>query len=293
MSHMLQKQDSRQENALPSNMAAKIDLNSYFQRIGYTGERTPTLDTLKSIHLKHPEAIAFENLNPFLGQPVRLDIESLQQKIVFEGRGGYCFEQNLLLSHILQALGFRVKGLAARVLWNVPEGVITARGHMLLLVEVNEEAFIADVGFGGLTLTTPLRLEVDIEQNTPHEPFRLIRAGEEFILQAKVREVWKPLYRFSLQEQFLPDYEVTSWYLSNHPNSHFVTGLIAARSTLDRRYALRNNELAVHYLSGSTERKALTSAAELKTVLERVFLLQLPDHPGLDTALHRLIQQTK
>jgi len=35
---------------------------------------------------------------------------------------GYCFEQNLLLSHVLNGLGFKVSGLAARVLWNAPEG---------------------------------------------------------------------------------------------------------------------------------------------------------------------------
>lgn len=132
-----------------------------------------------------------------------------------------------------------------RVLWNVPKGVVTARGHMLLLAEVKEEAFIADVGFGGPTLTVPLRLEPDLEQFTPHEPFRLLKTGEEFILQAGIRQEWKSLYRFNLQQQLLPGYEVSSWYLSNHPDSHFIKGLIAARPTPDRRYALRNNELSV------------------------------------------------
>lgn len=293
MSQIIQEKDSRQGSALLSEGASKIDLEAYFRRIGYTGERTPTLDTLKGIHLKHPGAIAFENLNPLLRLPVRLDITSLQQKILFENRGGYCFEHNLLLSHVLQALGFKVKGLAARVLWNLPEGVIPARGHMLLLVEVEGEACIADVGFGGNTLTAPLRLVPDMEQSTPHEPYRLVKAADEYILEAKVREVWKPLYRFSLQEQFLSDYEVSSWYLSNHPDSHFVTGLIAARSTPDRRYALRGNELAVHHTGGDTERTTFTSVAALKRALEDVFLLQLPAHPALDATLERLIGQAK
>ncbi len=85
-----------------------IDLNAYFQRIGYSGERTPTLKTLQSIHQHHAEAIAFENLNPFLKQPVPLDLKSLQQKLLHEGRGGYCFEQNLLLGSVLRAFGFQV-----------------------------------------------------------------------------------------------------------------------------------------------------------------------------------------
>jgi len=210
---------------------------------------------------------------------------------VRDGRGGYCFEQNLLFSHALKALGFKVTGLAARVLWNAPEGAITARGHMLLRIDLNDERFIADVGFGGMTLTGPLRLEPDIEQATPHEPFRLLKAGEEFVMQAKAGGAWKSLYRFDLQEQLLPDYEVTNWYLSNHPNSHFVTGLIAARPASDRRYALRNNELAVHHLNGSTERRVLTNAAELRETLEGAFRLTLPDTPELDAALQQLTKK--
>jgi len=138
-------------------------------------------------------------------------------------------------------------------------------------------------------LTAPLLLEPDIEQATPHEPFRLISAGQDFFMQAKLGETWKALYRFDLQEQLLPDYEVTNWYLSNHPNSHFVNGLIAARAAPDRRYALRNNELAAHYLNGTTERRVLITASELRTALEGTFRLTLPEVPELDEALGRLI----
>lgn len=271
-------------------VAENVDLDAYFRRIGYTGERTPTLNTLWAIHALHPQAFAFENLNPLLRRPVHLDIGSIQQKLVQGGRGGYCFEQNLLLRNVLEALGFKVKGLAARVLWNMPEEVITPRGHMLLLVDIDDQSFIADVGFGGLTLTAPLLLEPTIEQETPHELFRLIRKEETFVLQAKVKEAWKSLYRFDLQEQFLPDYEVTNWYLSNHPNSHFITGLIAARSTPDRRYALRNNELAIHYLYGGTERQTISSVPALRSTLEEIFKLNLTKLPELDPALQRLIQ---
>src|SRR4051812_12177646 len=168
-------------------MGAAIDLGAYFRRIGYSGERAPTRETLRVLHRRHAEAIPFENLDPLLGRPVRLDASSLEQKMVRDGRGGYCFEQNLLFFHALKALGFSVLGLAARVLWNVPEGVITPRSHMLLRVDVGDEPYIADVGFGGQVLTGPLRLEPDTEQATPHEPFRLLRAGEGFVLQSRVR----------------------------------------------------------------------------------------------------------
>ncbi len=135
-----------------------VDLDAYFSRIGYQGERTPTLETLETIIARHTEALPFENLNPFLRWSVRLDPVSLEEKMVRGGRGGYCFEQNLLLKSVLNALGYRVTGLAARVLWNAPEGVITPRTHMLLRVDMGEPPLIVDVGFGGLTLTGVLRL---------------------------------------------------------------------------------------------------------------------------------------
>src|SRR5262249_14620665 len=64
-----------------SNMAA-IDVDAYFQRIGYAGKRTPTLETLRALHARHTEAIPFENLNPLLKWPVRLDAPSLEEKLV-------------------------------------------------------------------------------------------------------------------------------------------------------------------------------------------------------------------
>jgi N-hydroxyarylamine O-acetyltransferase len=271
-------------------MTPEFDLDAYFERIGYTGPRRATIDTLEEIHARHPQSIPFENLNPLLRWPVRLDAASLQQKLVRDRRGGYCFEQNLLLYHALRTLEFEVTGLAARVLWNAPEGDVRARTHMLLLVELDDRPYVADVGFGGLTLTAPLRLQPDLEQPTPHEPFRLTRAGDAFVMQAHVG-AWKSLYRFDLQEQLLPDYEVTNWYLSNHPESHFVTGLIAARADRSCRYALRNNELAVHHKNGETERRILASATAVRAALEDAFLLSLPVGPELDTALERLIAQ--
>lgn len=270
-------------------MSRGISLNAYFKRIGYEGDRTATLDTLRRLHELHPQALAFENLNPLLRIPVLLDTESLVQKLVQNKRGGYCFEQNLLFKAVLEALGFNVKGLAARILWNVPEGRITPRSHMLLLVEVEGNPYIADVGFGGLTLTAPLQLEPDTVQETPHEPFRLHQAGDQYIIKSKIRNEWKPLCRFGLEEVFLPDYEVSNWYLSNNPESHFVTGLIAARTEPGRRYALRNNKLSVHHLNGETDQTTLTSAAEIRKVLKDVFLLEPPEVDQLEIALEQLV----
>lgn len=274
-----------------SRMSQTIDLDAYFRRIGHTGGREPTLDTLAALQLGHVQAIAFENLNPLLGWPVPLDAPALERKLVQDRRGGYCYEQNLLFGHVLRALGFHVTGLAARVLWTYyPEDAITPRSHQLLRVALADGSYLVDVGFGGQTLTGPLRLEPDLEQATPHEPFRLVSAGDGFRMQCRIGTAWKTLYRFDLQEQFQPDYEILNYYAANHPDSRFTSTLIAARPATDRRYALLDNQLAVHHLGGPTERRVLGTVAEVREALERVFLLSLPDAPELDTAIGRLLQ---
>jgi N-hydroxyarylamine O-acetyltransferase len=266
------------------------DLNSYFQRIGYTdGPRAATLDTLRALHLHHAQAIAFENLDPLSGRPVKLDLASLEDKLVQGGRGGYCFEHNLLFSHVLREIGFRVTGLAARVLWNAPEDAVRPRGHMLLRVDLGAETYIADVGFGGQTLTGPLQLVTDVVQTTPHEPYRLLEHEGDFVLQTQMHDSWKSLYRFDLQRQFQVDYEVSSWYLCNHPQSPFVTNLMAARPVPGGRYGLFNNQLTVHRLNGHTEQHRLGSADQIRAALQTHFGLRLPADSSLDAAIERLV----
>ncbi|MGH8241451.1 MAG: arylamine N-acetyltransferase family protein, partial [Steroidobacteraceae bacterium] len=183
-----------------------LDLDAYFARVGYTGPRAATLETLRTLHAGHAASIPFENLNPLCGWPVELDADSVQKKLVLGGRGGYCFEQNLLFSGVLRALGFGVTDLAARVLWRShTDEDVRPRTHMLLLVDLEGKPYIADVGFGGQSLTGPLRFVTDVEQSTPHGPFRLLRLEgsmhEEYKLQALVGKLWKSLYRFDLQPQ--------------------------------------------------------------------------------------------
>lgn len=267
---------TQQSDITTTTEQSSFVLDEYFKRIGFSGTLKADLATLQQLNLKHVAAIPFENLNPFLGIPVLLDMPSLVQKIIYEKRGGYCFEQNLLFAEALKTIGFKVKGLAARVMWNLPENLITARGHMLLLVEVDGELFVADVGFGGQTLSGPLRLIPEVEQQTPHEPFRFLKVENSYVLQSKIKEEWKPLYRFTLEEQFLPDYEVTSWYLSKNPGSHFVTGLIAALTTPEARFALRGKDFAIHYFNGNTEKETITSAERVKDVLQNTFKINLP-----------------
>jgi N-hydroxyarylamine O-acetyltransferase len=269
-------------------MPDTIDIDAYFRRIGYSGSRAPTLDTLRGIHLHHAQTVPYENLDPLLRRPVNLDLPSLERKLVREGRGGYCFEQNLLLAEVLRTLGFELTCLAARVTWNAPEGALRPRTHMLIAVNFKDGPYVADVGFGGFTLTAPLRLAADIEQETPHELFRLVNADGRFVMQALLRDAWKSLYHFDLQAQLLPDYEVANWYVSTHPQSHFTFVLMAALTAPGRRYALANNQLSIHRIGAPSQQRILSSAPELRGVLADTFRIVLPEDEGLDPLLARI-----
>lgn len=277
-----------------------LDLDAYFDRIGYVGPRRPTLDVLRALQELHPASIPFENLSPWTGEPVAIDLASIQRKLVHGGRGGYCFEHNTLFLAALRALGFRVSGLAARVLWNQPEDAVTPRTHMLLRIELDEGSFIADAGFGGSTLTAPLRVDDELLRSssnpwegapgeTPHGVFRLVRLdGGDLRLEARIGADFRSLYRFDLRPAYTPDYEVANFYVSTHPNSHFRHRLIATRAPSGRRFALLNRTLTTYPVGGEPEAQELGSVQELRQALADVFLLRLPPSPTWDEELGRL-----
>jgi N-hydroxyarylamine O-acetyltransferase len=154
-----------------------MDLEAYLARIGYTGSRAPTLDTLHALTAAHAQSIPFENLDVLLGLGIELEPERAFDKLVRRRRGGYCFEQNTLFLRVLQTLGFEARALSARVRIDRPRGETPPRTHVFLRVEVGGRTWLTDVGVGGLSLTAAIRLDTGAEQATPHEPRRIVRAA--------------------------------------------------------------------------------------------------------------------
>ena len=81
-------------------------LDEYFRRVCYDGPIEPTLDALTALVAAHNRSIPFENLDPLMGIPViDLSADALVDKLVRRQRGGYCFEQNGVMAHVLSQLG--------------------------------------------------------------------------------------------------------------------------------------------------------------------------------------------
>lgn len=250
-----------------------IDLDAYLKRIGYTKELQLTRATLDGLHLAHALSIPFENLDILLGRPIRIDLPSIQAKLVAAERGGYCFEHNRLFAAVLKTIGFSVTFLAGRVRY-LTERVLP-RTHLLLLVEVERRQVIADVGFGtaGLLWTVPLVSHVPVEQFGWN--YRLIEELDVWTLQTLQSGEWHNLYSFTLEPQHLVDLEMANYYVSSNPNSRFVQTLVAQRSTASERYLLRNYDLIVDR-AGETATTAISDQEELLKVLAERFDLHFP-----------------
>jgi N-hydroxyarylamine O-acetyltransferase len=253
-------------------MTTDFELAAYLERIGLPARPDPTAEGLAALHLAHATHIPFENLDVLLGRPIRLDLESLQAKLVLGRRGGYCFEQNLLLAAALETLGFRVTRLAARVRYRTTR--FLARTHMLLRVETESGPYLADVGFGGSGPLLPLRLVANVEQKQFFWMYRLREENSALVLQAKQPDGWQDFYVFTLEPQEFVDFVVANHYVSTHPDSPFTRTLVAQLPTPEARYLLRNREFTIERGSGSETR--IVGEDELPEMLAQRFGLTIP-----------------
>jgi N-hydroxyarylamine O-acetyltransferase len=255
-----------------------FDQDAWFDRIGYQGPRTPTLETLRGLVDAHSAAIAYESIDVLLDRAPMLDLASLQRKMIAGRRGGYCFEQNMLFRGGLRALGFDVTSLQARVVRGLSVDAPRPMLHMVLQVNLPEGPFLADVGFGNLAPTAPLLLSPDLEQDTPHEVMRFIRMGDELTLQSKLGDRWEHIYRVVLLPRVDAEYEICNWFTASHPDSPYRANLIAARPGPGKtRTTLFNARLNVRHANGEVERRTMSDAAEYRDVLAGTFGLKLTD----------------
>lgn len=254
-----------------------INLDAYFRRIGYTGTLEPTLATLNGLIFCHVQTIPFENLDVLWGRGISLDASSIERKLIHESRGGYCFEQNGLFLLVLQSLGFDVTPISARVRWQRPRDFTPARTHLFNRVEIDGTSWLADVGVGGMSPSSALRLELDTEQSTPHEPRRITKEGALYFHQVRLGSEWEDICEFTLEAMPPIDREIANWFTSTHPKSHFKSNILVGRAGPNGgRVTLLDNKFTVRDATGKADTRLLTSKRELLEVLTEHFGLHLP-----------------
>ncbi|SDI25606.1 arylamine N-acetyltransferase family protein [Chryseobacterium jejuense] len=247
-----------------------LKLEKYLKRIHYSGDLGANMEVLKKIHQLHPQYIPFENIDSYTGKVPSLDLENVFQKLVVESRGGYCYEQNLLLSEILTYLGFKVELQLGRVLWRKDENSTAAKTHLLLIVELNNQKYLVDCGFGTATLTGPLLLNEEAAQDTPNEQFKISQKNGAYTLWTW-REKWLPVYRFDLEYVEPLDLEICNWYLTTYPESNFRKNLVFSKVDENTRYTFSNHTLNVRKTTGGKESVAIENDVQLFQMLKDVF----------------------
>jgi N-hydroxyarylamine O-acetyltransferase len=212
-----------------------------------------------------------------LRRPIDIGIAAIFRKLVHDRRGGYCFEQNGLLLHVLEALGYKASPLSARVRLHRTRDSVPPRTHMFIRVELDGESWLTDVGVGGVSLTSAIRFGSDAEQSTPHEPRRVVRENGRFFHQVRSGNEWQDVCEFTLEEMPPIDRELANWFTSAHPQSHFKDRLMAALALPDGgRLTLLNRELSVRQHDGRSEVRTLVSPDELLDALAQHFGLAFP-----------------
>jgi len=280
---------------LGPSVSREVDLDGYFCRTGYKGSRAPSLETLQAIVFAHATSIPFENLDVLVSGKVLLDNRAVDKKILAGGRGGYCFEQNTLMMRALGALGFTVLPISSRVRIDRPASAWACpRTHVLNLVTIEGMRWLVDVGVGGLSASSAIRLDTAEEQRTPHEPRRVVREGSTYLIQAKQGNDWKPVCDFTLEAMAAVDREIANWFTCTHPDSHFKNRLVVSRMLPGGRVNLLNHELSFRNCQGDiTSRLTISTHEQLLHILLEHFNLKLPAGttircPGLSFVVPKL-----
>jgi N-hydroxyarylamine O-acetyltransferase len=219
----------------------RLDLEAYFARIGWEGSRAPNFAVLAGVLAAHTASIPFENFDVLLGRKIRLDLESLQQKLVTARRGGYCFEQASLLAAVLTEMGFSVKRHASRVVVMRPAREVV-RGHMFLTVEVEGGRFVVDPGFGGMGAQVPVPLDgTAVPAGKPTH--RLAREDDVFVLHVTRQGVEGPGWVSTMEEENPIDFEMANYFTESHEASQFTKIVMASAVTASGRVNVMNRDV--------------------------------------------------
>lgn len=261
-------------------MRMSLTLENYLNRLGlhYPPARGGE-SLLFEVQERQLMKIPFENLDCLHGIDISLNPRELEAKILLNQRGGYCFELNLLLLEGLSLMGFAVKPVLSRVMYR---GIgINPKTHIFLIAEIDGKQWLVDAGFGGPGLFHPMPFELNRIDQQVNGSFRLVQDAEfGFILQKaiKVSDQWQNVFAFTTDKVYLPDLEMSNFYTSKLPESHFRHNLIAALFNEEGRTTLLNRKMTRTFHDGRLESFDIATVAELKSILSNDFQIALPAH---------------
>jgi N-hydroxyarylamine O-acetyltransferase len=99
---------------------------------------------------------------------------------------------------------------------------------MAIVLNVNDEEWLCDLGFGSYGIRAPMRLSlVDVEVTQDADMFVLNKTNNhEYLLKALVDGEWANQYAFDLSPQEWIDFVPANYLNSTHPEAVFVQKLL-------------------------------------------------------------------
>lgn len=268
----------------------KDEIKQYLHRLSYLNVHAD-IKTLQGLHLAHMRHIPFENLDIVLGDPIKLSLKPLLEKIVSHKRGGFCYELNFTFGALLASLGFDIQLLSAQV---YSEKVFGEKGygpafdHMLLLVTIAGQCFIADVGFGD-SFRQPLFIGNQLDGSLNNSPvnqcgfdYKIVNNDESLVLMRKKsnlqsqqsQSVWQPQYQFSLKGYGIADFNEMCVYQQTSFESGFTQRAVCSVATPTGRLTLANNRF-IQTNGIARDETLITDMEHYRVLLKKYFQITL------------------
>lgn len=224
--------------------AENFKLSDYLQRIGYQQQPAQDLSTLMGLMRAQLFSVPFENLDVQAGKIVSMVPEEIVDKIIHRKRGGYCYEVNGLFAMALTALGFDYTLIGARPMLYPTRW---AKTHMVLVVNLEGQQWLCDLGFGSFGIRAPLCLNrADQAIRQDDDFFKILKSdSDSFVMQALVDKEWVNQYTFDLYPHEWVDFYPTNFFNSRHPDTIFVQKRLVVKHSEQGRQILLGNRLKV------------------------------------------------
>jgi N-hydroxyarylamine O-acetyltransferase len=249
-----------------------LNIENILERIEYTGPREPTLEVLTALQHAYLYTVPFENLDIYARVKIELDTQKFHDKIVNNHRGGFCYESNALFSYLLNALGYDVTILSAKM--TVRNINSPGYSHMVLKVKLDQD-YLVDVG-NGQSVRDPLPIPGDVISHSEGIRYKVgTYSDHEYALYYRTDETdWLPRFIFSTDPRRLEEFAVMCHYHQTSPASVFTKQRLVTLATPKGRLTLTDKSFKITENDNGIE-KPVESRAQMEEILRRYFKINV------------------
>ena len=249
------------------------DPKAYLKRIGLEGvEIRPdkeSLDLVLKAHLRH---VPFDDLDVWAkGVCPSLAVEDLYNKVVVNGRGGYCFELNSLFKAFLLSLGFDAYTVICHLCHD--PSFIAVPAHCGVIVTIGDMQYFTDVGYGGKVPDEAVALDGMV-----HCGYRSGTEDYYTYVEESTGNGWKRVFLFKNLPALPVELMPLNFNVSQSAGSRFRTQPLLNLRYSDGNVLVAGRSFKLTRGNEVTERQ-LKDVEDLKKVAEEYFHLDLKKTP--------------